>query len=164
MIQLDFQTRLYILGAVIALTQLPKAAPYIRSAISWLHSKHVSFNYSSIFNSNTLVLAAVAFMLFTPGSPSVTPTPEPVVPIVQKDKLDEANDVYRILLSETWTEFAAKRATFKTPEEALKWINDRQVTVYKSAHDPINTIAAKAAGGTPDDANKFATDLKNRSL
>lgn len=164
MIQLDTQTKLYILGTVIALTQLPKAAPYIKSAISWLHSKHVSFNYSTIFNSNTLVLAAVAFMLFTPGSPSVTPTPEPVVPIVQKDKLDEANDVYRTLLSETWTEFAAKRASFKTPEEALKWINDRQVAVYKSAHDPINTIAAKAAGGTPDDANKFATDLKNRSL
>lgn len=164
MIQLDFQTRLYILGAVIALTQLPKAAPYIKSAISWLHSKHVSFNYSTIFNSNTLVLAAVAFMLFTPGSPSVTPTPEPIVPIVQKDKLDEANDVYRTLLSETWTEFAAKRTSFKTPEEALKWINDRQVAVYKSAHNPINTIAAQAAGGTPDDANKFATDLKNRSL
>lgn len=164
MIQLDFQTRLYILGAVIALSQLPKAVPYIKSAISWLHSKHVNFNYRTIFNSTTLVLAAVAFMLFAPGSPSVTPTPEPVVPIVQKDKLDEANDVYRTLLSETWTEFAAKRASFKTPEEALKWINDRQVAVYKSAHDPINTIAAKAAGGTPDDANKFANDLKNRSL
>jgi hypothetical protein len=163
MIQLDTQTKLYILGAVIALTQLPKAAPYIKSAISWLHSKHVSFNYSTIFNSNTLVLAAVAFMLFTPGT-SVTPTPVPPVPVVQKDKLDEANDVYRTLLSETWTEFATKRASFKTPEDALKWINDRQVAVYKSAHNPINTIAAQAAGGTSDDANKFATDLKNRSL
>jgi hypothetical protein len=162
MIQLDTQTKLYILGAVIALTQLPKAAPYIKSAISWLHSKHVSFNYSTIFNSNNLVLAAVAFMLFTPGSPSVTPTPLPPVPVVQKDKLDTANDAYRELLAEEWQQFATKRDTFKTPADALKYINDRQVAVYKAAYQPINDIAAKAADG--GDPSKFASDLKNRSL
>ena len=158
MIQLDLQTKLYILGAIIALTQLPKILPSpetIRALLAKIDLKR-------IFTSNNLILAAVATMLLLPHQPVVTPvTPDPP-PVVVKDKLDVANDTYRELLSEEWAQFANKRTTFKTAEEALKYINDRQVAVYKAAYQPINDLAAQAADG--GDPIKFAFDLKNRSL
>jgi hypothetical protein len=101
-------------------------------------------------------------MILMPHQPAVTPVNPDPVPIVVKDKLDVANDTYRELLAEEWAQFATKRDTFKTPADALKYINDRQVAVYKAAYQPINDIAAKAADG--GDPTKFAFDLKNRSL
>ena len=158
MIQLDTQTKLYILGAVIALTQLPKILPSTET-IKGLLAK---IDFKKVFSSNNLVLAAVATMILLPHQPAVTPVNPDPVPVVVKDKLDTANDVYRAMLSDEWAQFATKRDTFKTPDEALKYINDRQVAVYKAAYQPINDLAAKAADG--GDPTKFAFDLKNRSL
>jgi len=158
MIQLDFQTKLYILGAIVALTQLPKILPSPET-IKGLLAK---IDLKKIFTSNNIVLAAVAAMILLPHQPAVTPVNPDPVPVVVKDKLDVANDTYRELLAEEWAQFATKRDTFKTPADALKYINDRQVAVYKAAYQPINDIAAKAADG--GDPTKFAFDLKNRSL
>jgi hypothetical protein len=158
MIQLDLQTKLYILGAIVALTQLPKILPSPET-IKGLLAK---IDLKKIFTSNNIVLAAVAAMILMPHQPAVTPVNPDPVPIVIKDKLDVANDTYRELLSEEWAQFAVKRTSFKTADEALKYINDRQVAVYKAAYQPINDIAAKAADG--GDPTKFAFDLKNRSL
>jgi len=158
MVQLDFQTKLYILGAIIALTQLPKILPSPET-IKGLLAK---IDFKKVFSGNNIVLAAVAAMILLPHQPAVTPVnPEPA-PVVIKDKLDVANDAYRELLAEEWVQFATKRDTFKTPDEALKYINDRQVAVYKAAYQPVNDLAAKAADG--GDPTKFAFDLKNRSL
>jgi hypothetical protein len=155
---IDLQTKLYILGAIIALTQLPKFLPSAET-IKGLLAK---VDFKKVFTSNNLVLAAVATMLLLPHQPAVTPVNPDPVPVVVKDKLDVANDTYRELLAEEWAQFATKRTTFKTADEALKYINDRQVAVYKAAYQPINDIAAKAADG--GDPTKFAFDLKNRSL
>ena len=158
MIQLDLQTKLYILGAIVALTQLPKILPSAET-IKGLLAK---IDFKKVFSGNNLVLAAVATMILLPHQPAVTPVNPDPVPVVIKDKLDTANDAYRELLAEEWAQFATKRDTFKTPADALKYINDRQVAVYKAAYQPINDIAAKAADG--GDPTKFAFDLKNRSL
>jgi hypothetical protein len=158
MIQLDLQTKLYILGAIIALTQLPKILPSAET-IKGLLAK---IDFKKIFSGNNIVLAAVAAMILLPHQPAVTPVNPDPAPIVIKDKLDTANDAYRELLAEEWAQFATKRDTFKTPADALKYINDRQVAVYKAAYQPINDLAAKAADG--GDPTKFAFDLKNRSL
>jgi len=158
MVQLDFQTKLYILGAIIALTQLPKILPSPETIKGLL----ARIDFKKVFSGNNIVLAAVAAMILLPHQPAVTPVnPEPT-PVVIKDKLDIANDAYRELLAEEWAQFATKRDTFKTPADALKYINDRQVAVYKAAYQPINDLAAKTADG--GDPTKFAFDLKNRSL
>lgn len=161
MIQLDTETKLYILGAIIALTQLPKILPSADTVKSLL----ARINIKQFMTSNNLVLIAVAAMLFLPSrpqTPNPLPSPDPV-PVVQKDTLDDATEVYRVLMSDIWKEFAAQRSTFKDDAAALKWINERQVAAYTAAHEPINTRAAKEAapGGNPA---KFAEDFLNRSL
>ena len=158
MVQLDLQTKLYIIGAIIALTQIPKFLPSLETVMALL----AKVDIKRIFTSNNLVIAAVAAMILLPHPPAVTPVPPEPVPVVVKDKLDVANDTYRELLAEEWAQFATKRDSFKTADEALKYINDRQVSVYKAAYQPINDVAAQAADG--GDPTKFAFDLKNRSL
>lgn len=158
MIELSTEMKLYILGGIIALTQLPKILPSAETIKGVL----AKIDFSKILTGNNLVLVAVAAMLFMPSQPSVTPTPEPV-PVVQKDALDTATDVYRELMYDVWLEYSAKKPTFKDDAEALKWINEHQVAAYTAAHADINARSAKeaAAGGNPAD---FANDFKNRSL
>ena len=158
MIQLDTQTKLYILGGIIALTQLPKILPSTETIKGTL----AKIDFSKILTSNNLILVAVAVMLFMPSQPSVTPTPEPI-PVVQKDALDTATDVYRELMYDVWLEYATKRPSFRDDADALKWINERQVAAYTAAYADINARGSKeaAAGGNPSD---FANDFKNRSL
>jgi len=110
-----------------------------------------------------LVIPAVSIaLLLMPQVRVPTPGPEPT-PVVQKDALDTATDVYRELMYDAWTDFSVKKPTFKTDVEALDFINKRQVDAYKASYAPINDRAASEAGVGGDPA-KFANDFKNRSL
>jgi len=153
----DPATRAAIIGVLVLLFAVPK--PSLATIKAWLVKLIPSG--SSSFSFKQLIIPAVSIaMLLLPQT--ATPGPDPS-PIVQKDALDTATDVYRELMYDVWTDFANRKPTFKNEAEALEFINKRQVDAYKAAYAPVNDRAAyeAAAGGDPA---KFAYDFKNRSL
>jgi hypothetical protein len=155
----DPTTRAMIIGALVVLFALPK--PSIATIMSLLAKLKPSAP-SGLSVKQLVIPAASIALLLMPQVQVPTPGPEPT-PVVQKDALDTATDVYRELMYDAWTDFSVKKPTFKTDVEALDFINKRQVDAYKASYAPINDRAAGEAA-TGGDPAKFANDFKNRSL
>jgi len=155
----DPTTRAVIIGLLVLLFAVPK--PSVATIKAWL-TKLVPAGSSS-FSFKQLIIPAVSIaLLLLPQTPTPGPNPDPS-PVVQKDALDTATDVYRELMYDAWMKFSEKKPTFKNEAEALDFINKEQVAAYKAAHAPINDRAAEEAA-TGGDPAKFANDFKNRSL
>lgn len=106
-----------------------------------------------------LIISIAILLLPSATHPDKPPAPEPV----KQDLLDKETDNYRQLLSDVWNEYSAKRPSFKTDEEALKWINDRQTAAWKAAYPEFVKRAADSATDAAK-AKSFSEALKNRSL
>ena len=155
----DPTSRAIIIGVLVVLFSVPK--PSVATIMAWL-AKLKPSGTSSFSLKQFIIPAASIALLLMPQVPSPLPGPEPV-PVVQKDALDTATDVYRELMYDAWMKFSEKKPTFKNDAEALNFINKEQVAAYNAAYAPLNERAAgeAAAGGDPA---KFANDFKNRSL
>ena len=155
----DPTSRAIIIGALVVLFSVPK--PSVATIMALLAKLKPSAPAG--FSFKQLVIPAVSIaLLLMPQTPAPSPGPEPA-PVVQKDALDTATDVYRELMYDAWTDFSFKKPTFKNDVEALDFINKRQVDAYKASYAPINERAAGEAA-TGGDPAKFANDFKNRSL
>lgn len=106
-----------------------------------------------------LIISVAILLLPSTAQPDKPPAPEPV----KQDLLDKETENYRQLLSEIWGTFSDKRSEFKTDEEALKWINERQTAAWKAAYPELVKRAADSATDAAK-AKSFSEALKNRSL
>lgn len=102
-------------------------------------------------------------ILLLPSNPSSNPNPTPTPPQQSEDLLDKSTDVYRQLMSEVWSEYAGKKASFPNDEAALNWLNQRQVAAYKAAYEPLNKLSA-AAAQSAEAASSFSEAFKNHTL
>jgi hypothetical protein len=128
-----------IIGALVVLFSIPK--PSIATIMALLAKLKPSAPSGLSFKQLVIPAASIALLLM-PQVQVPTPGPEPT-PVVQKDALDTATDVYRELMYDAWTDFSVKKPTFKNDVEALR------------------AAGEAATGGDPA---KFANDFKNRSL
>lgn len=104
-------------------------------------------------------------ILFIPTEPSTpTPIPDPDVPpapvVVTKDVFDIASDMYRILLSDAFDEYAS--STFDNDEARLKFIEEHTHAARISSFTDFNKQIQTAV--KDNKVSEFAKALRAKEL